>query len=206
MATWVARHARSNASRAYGAASQPRVEIAASSSSGSDMCSAVALFRVSAIGNPDNALAPGDIDSSITQYVVSNRTGEASFCSHGGSCNPRYISKNGRMTEALHLENCRIGAKSFVDAEDTTYNVDLDRSKNSPAALKYSDVTNALSNMGLCSACAGNATQYYIQEPDSECGVLVKRALQGDVDSRAHLTAVFPAYCQWHGQWFRDVR
>jgi hypothetical protein len=165
-------------------------------SSGSDLCRAVALARVPSIENPESALAPGEIDEAVTQYVVSKKTGVGSFCSHGGYCYPRFKSEAGKSVEVLHLQNCRIGAKAFEDADDTTYSVDLDRSKNSQADLKYNDLKNTLSGMNLCSACADNAAQYYLQKPTSECGVLVKRALEGDPASKSKLEE-FPDYCQW---------
>jgi hypothetical protein len=74
--------------------------------------------------------------------------------------------------------------------------VDLDRSKNSQADLKYNDLTNTLLTMGLCNACAGNAAQYYLQKPSSECGLLVKSALEGDPASKEKLLES-PYYCQW---------
>lgn len=83
------------------------------------------------------------------------------------------------MTEALQLQNCRIGGKAFEDTDETSYSVDLDRAKYSRADLKYNDLTNILLRMNLCSACAGNAAQYYLQRPTSECGLLVKSALEG---------------------------
>lgn len=165
-------------------------------SSGSDLCRAVALARVPSIENPESALAPGEIDEAVTQYVVNKKTGVGSFCSHGGYCYPRFKSEAGKSVEVLHLQNCRIGAKAFEDADDTTYSVDLDRSKNSQADLKYNDLKNTLSGMNLCSACADNAAQYYLQKPASECGVLVKRALEGDPASKSKLEE-FPDYCQW---------
>jgi hypothetical protein len=180
------------------AASQAAQQQAAisSASSGSDLCRAVALVRVPSIENPESALAPGEVQDSVTQYRVSKKTGVGSFCSHGGYCYPRFITIGGKLTEALQLQNCRIGGKTFEYEDDTGYSVDLDRSKNSQADLKYNDLTNTLLTMGLCNACAGNAAQYYLQKPSSECGLLVKSALEGDSTSKARLVE-FPDYCHW---------
>ena len=35
----------------------------------------------------------------------------------------------------------------------------------------------------MCSACANNATNYYIKQPNSKCGKVVKSALEGNSDS-----------------------
>jgi hypothetical protein len=165
-------------------------------SSRSDLCRAVALVHVPSIESPESALAPGDVQDSVTQYNVSKKTGVGSFCSHGGYCYPRFISIGGKLTEVLQLKNCRIGGKTSEDEDQTRYSVDLDRSKNSQADLKYNDLTNTLLTMGLCTACAGNAAQYYLQKPSSECGLLVKSALEGDPASKEKLLES-PDYCQW---------
>jgi hypothetical protein len=171
-------------------------ENASNDSSGSDLCRAVALVHVPSIENPESALAPGEVQDSVTQYRVSKKTGVGSFCSHGGYCYPRFITIGGKLTEALQLQNCRIGGKTFEYEDDTGYSVDLDRSKNSQADLKYNDLTKTLSSMGLCNACADNAAQYYLQKPSSECGLLVKSALEGDPASKEKLLES-PHYCQW---------
>jgi hypothetical protein len=154
------------------------------------------LVHVPSIESPESALAPGDVQDSVTQYNVSKKTGVGSFCSHGGYCYPRFISIGGKLTEVLQLKNCRIGGKTSEDEDETRYSVDLDRLKNSQADLKYNDLTNTLLTMGLCTACAGNAAQYYLQKPSSECGLLVKSALEGDPASKEKLLES-PDYCQW---------
>ena len=174
----------------------PSDESAASSSSGSDLCRMVALVRVPSIEDPESAMSPGETHDSVTQYNVSKKTGAGTFCTHGGYCYPRFVSIAGKTTEALQLQNCRIGRKASEDADETSYRVDLDRSKVSKADLTYNDVTNTLLNMGLCSACAGNAAQHYVQRPASECGRLVKSALEGDPASKVQLME-FPEYCKW---------
>jgi hypothetical protein len=171
-------------------------ESASSASSGSELCRVVALVRVPSIESPESALAPGEIHDSVTQYNVSKKTGAGSFCTHGGYCYPRFITTGAKMTEALQLQNCRIGGKAFEGADETSYRVVLDRSKNSEADLKYNDLTNTLSSIGLCNACADNAARYYLQRPTSECGLLVKSALEGDPAAKAKLLEA-PDYCQW---------
>jgi hypothetical protein len=174
----------------------PSSESALPVSSGSDLCRVVALVRVPSVEDPESVLAPGEIHDSVTQYNVSKRTGTGSFCTHGGYCYPRFISIGGQMTEALRLQNCQIGRKASEDTDETSYSVVLDRSKNSEADLKYNDLTDTLSSIGLCNACADNAARYYLERQKSECGLLVKSALEGDPASKAKLLES-PDYCKW---------
>jgi uncharacterized protein len=167
----------------------------ASSGDGSYLCNAIALARVPSLDDPASALAPGEIDPSVTQYQINKKTGVGSFCSHGGYCYPRFKLEAGRPVEVLHLQNCRVGGKIDEDEDDTTYSVDLDRSKNSQADLKWNDVKNTLLGMNLDEASSSEAAQYYVQKPTSRCGMLVKKALEGDPVSKSKLQE-FPDYCQ----------
>ncbi|QBM26096.1 hypothetical protein [Hydrogenophaga pseudoflava] len=53
-----------------------------------------------------------------------------------------------------------------------------------------------LANLGACQACAGNAAMYGVMRPNSECGSLVKSALNGDMDAVRKIDK-FPAICEW---------
>ena len=50
--------------------------------------------------------------------------------------------------------------------------------------------------MGACNACADNIAQYYTRKPNSACGKLAKKALEGNPDAIRQLVE-FPDYCQW---------
>jgi hypothetical protein len=50
--------------------------------------------------------------------------------------------------------------------------------------------------MGACSACADNIAQYYTKQPDSPCGKLAKKALEGNPEAIKKLVE-FPDYCRW---------
>jgi hypothetical protein len=50
--------------------------------------------------------------------------------------------------------------------------------------------------MGACTACADNIAQYYTKKPDSPCGKLAQKALEGNPDAIKKLVN-FPDYCQW---------
>lgn len=49
--------------------------------------------------------------------------------------------------------------------------------------------------MGACSACADNISNYYVNQPNSPCGKLAKKALEGNSDAVKKLVA-FPDYCR----------
>ncbi len=172
-----------------------------------DICNAVALVDVPDWGGgaPADAsgsvLKKGEFDDAVTEYQVNKKTGDAVFCSHGGYCYPRYLVKNGQKVEALRLTNCKIGSVETailgIDDDTITYDVDVDRSKNSAADLKEDDVDNALLNIGMCSACAGNAADIYIKHPESKCGATVGKALAGDEAAVGELQGN-PDYCDEH--------
>jgi len=60
----------------------------------------------------------------------------------------------------------------------------------------YGYSKNKFIEMGSCSACADNIAQYYTKKPNSPCGILAKRALEGNPDAVKKLVE-FPDYCQW---------
>lgn len=153
----------------------------AGQSRAADICEAVALHDVPAIGNPAAVLKRGGRDRAVTQYRVNKKTGMTSFCSHGGSCYPTSVVENGHKVEALKLTNCKIGARDpFDDPDEIFYSVDVIRSKIPPKQLKIDDVDNRLLDLGLCSACAGNAAYIYVNKPASRCAKLVRGALAGN--------------------------
>jgi hypothetical protein len=68
--------------------------------------------------------------------------------------------------------------------------------KRSESGKRYGDARKRFSEMGACGACADNIAQYYTKKPDSPCGKLAKRALEGNPDAIKKLVA-FPDFCQW---------
>jgi hypothetical protein len=66
---------------------------------------------VRAIEAPQAIIKRGEYDGSITQYRVDKKTGETSFCSHGGYCFPTHVMQRGKKIEALRLTNCTIGKR-----------------------------------------------------------------------------------------------
>jgi hypothetical protein len=161
-----------------------------------DLCKAVALRDVAAVEDPESVLARGSYDDAVTQYRVNKQTGMTTFCSHGGYCYPSHVQVNGQKVEALQLINCKIGERNYEDKEEVFYSVDVVRSKNSPAELRHDDLDNKFLEMGLCSACAGNVTMFYVNKPTSLCARLAKQALEGNAVAADKLRD-FPDYCKW---------
>src|SRR5262249_12945164 len=110
-----------------------------------DICKAIALRDIPSVDNPDAILKAGTYQKAVTQYRLDKKTGIASFCAHGGSCYPVFLTVDGKKTEALRLENCTVEKKKdYEDDEEITYGIDVDRAKNSAADLRYDDLDNKL--------------------------------------------------------------
>lgn len=154
-----------------------------------DICEAVALRDVPALESSDSILKKGSIDDSITQFRVNKRTGETSFCSHGGFCYPTHVMVGGGKFQALKMTNCTVDAKGleFVGEDYIMYGVSPVRSKIDPDRLRIDDVTNKLLNLGLCEACADSAARIYVEKPQSQCAALVKQSLEGNPDTLGQL-------------------
>jgi hypothetical protein len=169
---------------------------AATPSLSADICEAVALRDVPAIGNPQAILKAGERDTAVTQYRVNKKTGETSFCSHGGSCYPITIVENGAKLVALRLANCKIGARDpFEDPDEILYNVEPLAAKYPPKALRIDDLDNKFLAMGLCSACASSVADLVVNQPTSRCADVGRRALLGNADAVKALKEN-PDYCQ----------
>ena len=173
--------------------------------SSADLCKALALQDVPSVEDPSSILHKGETDDSVTQYRVDKKTGEAVFCSHGGYCYPAHTLVNGKKVEAFRLINCKVGKKEpepfgLKGETDYYYGVDVVRSMNSPDALRLDDLENKLLEIGLCSACADNVAQYYINKPTSPCAQLAKQALEGNPDAVDKLRND-PSNCKWNYEW-----
>jgi hypothetical protein len=81
---------------------------------------------------------------------------------------------------ALRLTNCRIGHNRDRFEDEDSYGLDVVRSAVSPHQLKIDDVDNRMLELGLCSACAGNAAYFYVNRPASRCAQIVRNALEND--------------------------
>ncbi len=162
-----------------------------------DLCKAIALRDVGALESSDSVIQKGEYDTSITQYNVKKQTGVAVFCSHGGYCYPTHVLTSSGKVEALRLVNCTIDrAHPHDEGDEISYELVVTRSAVPPASLRKSDITDRLHELGMCNACADNAAQWYIQRPQSQCGALARRALEGDPVAAAQLQAD-PSFCTW---------
>ncbi|SPF42602.1 conserved exported hypothetical protein [Syntrophobacter sp. SbD1] len=68
--------------------------------------------------------------------------------------------------------------------------------QRSETGKRYGYSKEKFMEMGACSACADNITQYYTKKPGSPCGKLAKQALEGNPDAIRKLVA-YPDYCVW---------
>jgi hypothetical protein len=62
---------------------------------------------------------------------------------------------------------------------------------------RYDDLNKRFLELGLCSACADNVTQYYMKQPNSQCATLARSALEGNSSALQTLRDA-PPYCTWH--------
>lgn len=161
-----------------------------------DLCNAKVLYSVSAVEDPSSMMESGSTLDSISQFNVNKHTGLREFCQHGGYCYPETITINGKTEKSLKLTNCTINKKESEDADTEFWSLNVIRSNISSEKLRFSDIENKLSGMGMCNSCADNATQYYIHKPDSKCGKIVKSALEGNPDAINELSGS-PDYCNW---------
>ncbi len=161
-------------------------------------CTMTALRDTAAVDNPRSIMSKGHVENAVSQFRVDNRTGDTSLCSHGGYCYPTHVMVNGKTVEAIRMTNCRPNMSSGIkDANETVYDVEIIRSQVPAPMLRRADVERKFSEMGLCSACSDNVTQYYVNQPKSQCAMLAKRALEGDPDATKQLQDN-PPYCVWH--------
>lgn len=171
-----------------------------------DLCKAKVLrdITIKIDDQGDTAtLKRGQFLDAITQYRVNKRTGETSFCSHGGECWPEYVKVGDAKFKALKLVNCKVGGlydPNFPDDTEIIYSVDVVRSKNTASDLRMSDLAARLVEIGTCDACADNIAEFILKKPSSRCAKIAIRALEGDPVATRELVND-PNYCTWHGHW-----
>lgn len=159
------------------------------------LCEVEAIRDVPAIENPSYVLKRGEVERAVTQYRINKKTGETSFCSHGGYCYPTHLVVEGRAVIALELTNCVVDQSApESDSEMDIYGVEVDRARNSDKALRLDDIENRLLEMGSCGACADNEAAMFVYYPDSQCGRLVQRGLENHYEAIQELVS-FPEYC-----------
>ena len=171
------------------------------SSQADDICQAIAVRDVPAIEEPKSILRKGELDDAITEFRVNKRSGETSYCSHGGYCYPTHVHVGDDLLLALKMTNCRPSADAVPDdafePDLITYPVDVIRSRIPAAAMRREDVKNQMLAMGLCSACADNVAEYYTTAPTSKCADLARSALEGNPEAAEKISGM-PDYCVYH--------
>ena len=159
-----------------------------------DICQGKVINSLKTKDDPNPYYKVGDTITAITQYNYDIEKKSYSFCSHGGGCYPRYNKVNGKTVESIQLKNCSIGEIIDRDQYEISYKLNVDRKNNSTSKLRFNDIENKLLDFNMCSACANNATNYYIKQPNSKCGKVVKSALEGNSDS-INILSNNPSYC-----------
>jgi len=160
-----------------------------------DPCKAVALTDIKPTDNPYSGLKKGEIIESVTQYLIAKKDQAASFCQHGGSCYPRFIKKDGKNVEAVQLTNCTVGTKPYDTDEDSSYYaVIVDKSRMSGDDLKRFELSNKLMAFGIIQISADGAVDQLINDPTSECGKIVDKAIKGDRKAIS-IFKVYPNQC-----------
>ena len=172
--------------------------LAAGQGRAADICEATALRDVPALDNPDSVLKKGSVDESITQFRVNKHTGETSFCSHGSYCYPTHTMIGNGKFQALKMTNCTVDVQGLQEPNDDFiyYGVTPVRAKINPTKLRMDDLDNKFLAMGLCTSCADNVAQFYINKPQSQCAVLAKGALEGNPDALTQLQDN-PQFCKY---------
>ncbi len=74
---------------------------------------------------------------------------------------------------------------------------ELGEDERSEAGRSYEYSRKSFSSMGLCSACADNVANHYVETPDSRCGQLARKAIEGQPHAIDTLKT-FPDYCVWN--------
>lgn len=154
-----------------------------SAANAEDLCRARALRDVSPVGGGSYVIPKGGYVTAITQYEVDD-LGRGMFCSHGGGCYPEYVTVEGQgRVRALEMTNCKI-VRRHDPKLGYNYSVEIDRSRNSAADLRFNDIEDQLISIGIYGAGADNAARHYVQNPSGACGKLVRRVLEGNPEAR----------------------
>ena len=169
----------------------------AGTASAADICKAVAEREVAAIEDADTTLQTGEALTAITQYRIEKATGIPSLCSHGGYCYPTQVDVGGLRLEAMRLLNCSIRGRTEGDDEYLYYGLKPVRAAVAQPEQDYDDLTNRLSELGLCSSCSDNVAQHLLRKPASKCAQLARNALNGN-NAAINKLSQFPDYCTWN--------
>ena len=95
-----------------------------------------------------------------------------------------------------------IGLKTLIDdgyveaSEVESIKNVLGLSNRSEGGQSFGYSKQRFIKIGLCNACADNVARYYTKKPESKCGVLARKALEGNPSAIEDLLAS-PKYCEW---------
>lgn len=94
-----------------------------------------------------------------------------------------------------YVSNAKIPIKSAKFAAQY-FGIKVEFEEPSAQSKQIENTRQELTSLGICQACAGNAAMYSVMKPNSECGSLVKNALNGDKNAIRRIDE-FPAFCEW---------
>lgn len=83
-----------------------------------------------------------------------------------------------------------------VNAISKILNISYEVKERSEEGESYGYSKEKFLGMGLCSACSDNIAMFYTKNPESPCGKLAKKALEGNPDAVKTLQD-YPEYCTW---------
>ena len=101
---------------------------------------------------------------------------------------------NGNFEDIDSLIEHGYASAQFVDAMSKMLGVNYKIKERSQRGIAGEETRIKLLNMGMCNACAANAEMYYLDMPTSQCGRLVKQALEGNQAAVERLSNN-PDYC-----------
>lgn len=136
-------------------------------------CRAILLHDVKAFGGSEISEKAGSIIDFIHLENVNDDGSPETYAVHGGSF---YKASD------IKLLNCHINKKRNDDGKGFSYDTVLDDTPENAAEILRSTIESKLSALGLCSACASNAAQSYLNPQDSACKRAVKSILDGDTE------------------------
>ena len=119
----------------------------------------------------------------------------------GGSWNRYHESAVSGLCRGQSEEIDTLTADGLLDISDAerlaaVLNKSYTPRPRSSSDVAFGEVRQRLVRIGACNACADNIARYYVQQPESQCAELAKRALVGQSDAVKALLAD-PDYCKW---------
>ncbi|WP_281649966.1 hypothetical protein [Novacetimonas hansenii] len=131
-------------------------------------CKAVITKDLKGDGAGQYETKKGSIEEYIALYKISDDGKPQSYSQHGGGIFP---------ADAIHLLNCHLVKK--MEGTTISYEIELDNTPENAKEIIRSNVEQKLVDAGMNYADASNASDAYVENPNSACGVATKKILNG---------------------------